>query len=142
MDHGRGVLRQPVDLRVQAGAFATNGWHNVAHFLVEVAELRPYAHFQEIRRPKLHRKSTALQPTISLESHSPTVNTTAVLKLAIAKSLHNKQQVFRRRQQDLERLTPEQIELSRKELAELERKFLERVAQTNRTKSSGGVKGA
>eukprot|EP00600_Ochromonadales_sp_CCMP1393_P008874 CAMPEP_0174959148 /NCGR_PEP_ID=MMETSP0004_2-20121128/3019_1 /TAXON_ID=420556 /ORGANISM="Ochromonas sp., Strain CCMP1393" /LENGTH=203 /DNA_ID=CAMNT_0016207441 /DNA_START=152 /DNA_END=759 /DNA_ORIENTATION=+ len=47
-------------------------------------------------------------------------------------------QVFRRRQQDLEKLTSEQIELSRKELAELERKFLERVAQTNRTKSSGG----
>lgn len=49
-------------------------------------------------------------------------------------------QVFRRRQQDLEKLTPEQIETSRKELAELERKFLERVAQTNRTKTSG-VKG-
>lgn len=51
-------------------------------------------------------------------------------------------QVFRRRQQDLEKLTPEQIENSRKELADLERKFLERVAQTNRSKSSGsGVKG-
>eukprot|EP01039_Chlorochromonas_danica_P010098 gene10098-11178_t len=49
-------------------------------------------------------------------------------------------QVFRRRQQDLEKLTQEQIETSRKELAELERKFLERVAQTNRSKSSGGVK--
>eukprot|EP01038_Epipyxis_sp_PR26KG_P005265 gene5265-7316_t len=50
-------------------------------------------------------------------------------------------QVFRRRQQDLEKLTTEQIECSRKELAELERKFLERVAQTNRTKTSGnGVK--
>ncbi|KAJ1434205.1 hypothetical protein B484DRAFT_478169 [Ochromonadaceae sp. CCMP2298] len=47
-------------------------------------------------------------------------------------------QVFRRRQQDLEKLTQEQIELSRKELAELERKFMERVAQTNRTKSAGG----
>ena len=46
--------------------------------------------------------------------------------------------MFRRRQQDLEKLSLEQIENSRKELAELERKFLERVAQTNRTKSSGG----
>lgn len=44
-------------------------------------------------------------------------------------------QVFRRRQQDLEKLTPERIETSRRELAELERKFLERVAQTNRGKS-------
>ena len=50
-------------------------------------------------------------------------------------------QVFRRRQQDLEKLTSEQIEQSRKELAELERKFLERVAQTNRTKTSNGIKG-
>lgn len=37
-------------------------------------------------------------------------------------------------------LTPDQIETSRKELAELERKFLERVAQTNRSKTAG-VKG-
>lgn len=43
-------------------------------------------------------------------------------------------QVFRRRQQDLERLSLDQIERSRRELAELERKFLERVAQTNRGK--------
>ena len=43
-------------------------------------------------------------------------------------------QVFRRRQQDLERLSVEQIEKSRRELADLERKFLERVAQTNRSK--------
>lgn len=50
------------------------------------------------------------------------------------------QQVFRRRQQDLEKLTPEQIETSRRELAELERKFLERVAQSNRSKT-GTVKG-
>lgn len=42
-------------------------------------------------------------------------------------------QVFKRRQQDLEKLTLDQIELSRKELAVLERKFLERVAQTNRS---------
>lgn len=48
------------------------------------------------------------------------------------------QQVFRRRQQDLEKLSPEQIEVSRRELAELERKFLERVAQTNRMKGNGG----
>jgi len=50
-------------------------------------------------------------------------------------------QVFRRRQQDLEKLSPEQIEVSRKELAELERKFLERVAQTNRIKGSSGGMG-
>ena len=43
-------------------------------------------------------------------------------------------QVFRRRQQDLERLTVDQIERSRRELADLERRFLERVAQTNRSK--------
>ena len=42
-------------------------------------------------------------------------------------------QVFRRRQQDLEKLAPEAIERSRRELAELERRFLERVAQTNRS---------
>lgn len=45
-------------------------------------------------------------------------------------------QVFRRRQQDLERLAEDDMERSRKELAELERSFLERVAQTNRTKSA------
>lgn len=45
------------------------------------------------------------------------------------------QQVFRRRQQDLDKLSVEQIERSRKELSDLERKFLERVAQTNRTRS-------
>lgn len=49
-------------------------------------------------------------------------------------------QVFRRRQQDLDKLTTEQIELSRNELAELERKFSERVAQSNRTKSGSIVK--
>ena len=48
------------------------------------------------------------------------------------------QQVFRRRVGELENLTGEQIEKSRKELADLERKFLERVAQTNRSKTSGG----
>ena len=49
-------------------------------------------------------------------------------------------QVFRRRTADLNRLTPEQIQQSRAELSELERRFLERVAQTNRVKNnnSGG----
>ena len=45
-------------------------------------------------------------------------------------------QVFRRRQCDLERLSNEDIEASRTELAELERRFLERVVQNNRTKSN------
>lgn len=44
-------------------------------------------------------------------------------------------QVFRRRQQDLEKLSLEQIDMCRRELADLERRFLERVATTNRTKS-------
>jgi len=44
-------------------------------------------------------------------------------------------QVFRRRQADMERLSPEEIEKSRQELAELETKFLERVAQSNRKPS-------
>jgi len=47
-------------------------------------------------------------------------------------------QVFRRRQQDLDKLTADQVERSRRELAELERKFLERVAQTNRSKTTSG----
>ena len=46
-------------------------------------------------------------------------------------------QVFRRRTADINRLTSEQIQQSRAELSELERRFLERVAQTNRVKSSG-----
>jgi hypothetical protein len=46
-------------------------------------------------------------------------------------------QVFRRRTADLNRLTPEQIQKSRTELSALESRFLERVAQTNRVKSSG-----
>jgi len=46
-------------------------------------------------------------------------------------------QVFRRRTADINRLTQEQIAQSRAELSELERRFLERVAQTNRVKSSG-----
>lgn len=48
-------------------------------------------------------------------------------------------QVFRRRTADLNRLTPEQIQKSRAELSELERRFLERVAQTNRVKSNSMV---
>lgn len=51
-------------------------------------------------------------------------------------------QVFRRRTADINRLTPEQIQQSRAELSELERRFLERVAQTNRVKSSGAATGA
>ena len=50
-------------------------------------------------------------------------------------------QVFRRRTADLNRLTPEQIQQSRAELSELERRFLERVAQTNRVKSNTVVGG-
>lgn len=50
-------------------------------------------------------------------------------------------QVFRRRTADLNRLTPEQIQQSRAELSELERRFLERVAQTNRVKSNAVVGG-
>jgi len=42
-------------------------------------------------------------------------------------------QVFRRRQADMDRLSPEDIKRSRYELAELERRFLSRVAQTNRS---------
>ena len=50
-------------------------------------------------------------------------------------------QVFRRRTADLNRLTAEQIQKSRAELSDLERRFLERVAQTNRVKNSSGVGG-
>jgi hypothetical protein len=50
-------------------------------------------------------------------------------------------QVFRRRTADINRLTPEQIQQSRAELSDLERRFLERVAQTNRVKSASGVGG-
>mmetsp|Transcript_9147 Transcript_9147/g.17223 ORF Transcript_9147/g.17223 Transcript_9147/m.17223 type:complete len:881 (+) Transcript_9147:381-3023(+) len=46
-------------------------------------------------------------------------------------------QVFRRRTADINRLTPEQIQQSRTELSELERRFLDKVAQTNRMKTSG-----
>jgi len=46
-------------------------------------------------------------------------------------------QVFRRRAADINRLTPEQIQQNRVELSELERRFLDRVAQTNRVKTPG-----
>ena len=49
-------------------------------------------------------------------------------------------QVFRRRQQELDKLTEEQLSKTRQELSELERVFLERVAMTNRSqRTSGGV---
>ena len=51
-------------------------------------------------------------------------------------------QVFRRRTADINRLTQEQIQKSRNELSELERRFLERVAQTNRVKSSSNANSA
>lgn len=50
-------------------------------------------------------------------------------------------QVFRRRQVDMDRLQASDIERSRSELADLERRFLERVAMTNRCKSGGEVLG-
>jgi vacuolar-type H+-ATPase subunit B/Vma2 len=46
-------------------------------------------------------------------------------------------QVFRRRQADIDKLTSEQMDEGRKLLSELERRFLERVAQTNRVKVPG-----
>lgn len=49
-------------------------------------------------------------------------------------------QVFRRRPSELDKLTEEQLEKTRRDLSELERLFLERVAQTNRSqRTSGGV---
>ena len=50
-------------------------------------------------------------------------------------------QVFRRRQADMDRLSPEDIKRSRFELAELERRFLTRVAQSNRSAKSSGAGG-
>lgn len=47
-------------------------------------------------------------------------------------------QVFRRRTAEINRLNLEQIQQSRAELSELERRFLDRVAQTNRVKTTGG----
>lgn len=52
------------------------------------------------------------------------------------------QQVFRRRQQELEKLSSDQIEVQRRELGELERKFLERVASTNRSKTAAALQPA
>ncbi|CAM9845311.1 unnamed protein product, partial [Chrysoparadoxa australica] len=46
-------------------------------------------------------------------------------------------QVFRRRQAEMDQLSTEQIEKNRGELAELELRFLERVAQNNRCRGSG-----
>lgn len=45
-------------------------------------------------------------------------------------------QVFRRRTAEINRLTTEEIQASQQELSELERRFLDRVAQTNRVKTS------
>uniref|UniRef100_A0A7S3K268 Uncharacterized protein n=1 Tax=Aureoumbra lagunensis TaxID=44058 RepID=A0A7S3K268_9STRA len=50
-------------------------------------------------------------------------------------------QVFRRRQADMDRLSPEDIKRSRYELAELERRFLSRVANTSRTVKSSATSG-
>jgi hypothetical protein len=47
-------------------------------------------------------------------------------------------QVFRRRNADADALTAEQIEKSRKELADLERRFLERISQGSRSRGGGG----
>lgn len=48
-------------------------------------------------------------------------------------------QVFRRRQADIDRLTAQDVERSRYELSQLERKFLDRVTQTNRSKTNGQI---
>jgi hypothetical protein len=47
-------------------------------------------------------------------------------------------QVFRRRGADLNNLTPDEIEQTRLELSELERKFLDRVAQNKGSRGGGG----
>lgn len=46
-------------------------------------------------------------------------------------------QVFRRRVAEINRITPEQMQQTKMELSELERRFLDRVAQTNRVKAPG-----
>ena len=51
-------------------------------------------------------------------------------------------QVFRRRVAEINRITAEQMQQTKMELSELERRFLDRVAQTNRVKApgvSGGI---
>lgn len=47
-------------------------------------------------------------------------------------------QIFRRRQQELDKLTPEQMERTRRDINELERRFLEKVAQSNRVGGKDG----
>ena len=56
-------------------------------------------------------------------------------------------QVFKRRQQDIDRLTPEDLERTRLEISDLEKRFLEKTAQLNRAQqdpaallSGGGPK--
>ena len=51
-------------------------------------------------------------------------------------------QIFRRRGADVNNLTPAQVEQTRFELSELEKKFLDRVAQTKSGGSSGGGRGS
>lgn len=46
-------------------------------------------------------------------------------------------QVFRRRVAEINRITPEQMQQTKMEISELERRFLDRVAQTNRVKAPG-----
>lgn len=46
-------------------------------------------------------------------------------------------QVFRRRVAEINRITAEQMQQTKMELSELERRFLDRVAQTNRVKAPG-----
>lgn len=75
----------------------------------------------------MHRKGTA-------DPHPfPQYPLTCFLMIELTAS--TTQQVFRRRQQDMEKLSGDAIETSRKELADLEQKFLERVAQANRSKA-------
>ena len=85
-----------------------------------------------------HPPSVARQPSpITVTRHPPS----PAARLTRAVPTTSPRQVFRRRQVDMDRLTPEEIERSRSELAELERRFLERVAQTNRCKSNSAVGG-
>eukprot|EP00577_Skeletonema_sp_RCC1716_P027210 CAMPEP_0113433004 /NCGR_PEP_ID=MMETSP0013_2-20120614/34585_1 /TAXON_ID=2843 ORGANISM="Skeletonema costatum, Strain 1716" /NCGR_SAMPLE_ID=MMETSP0013_2 /ASSEMBLY_ACC=CAM_ASM_000158 /LENGTH=149 /DNA_ID=CAMNT_0000322431 /DNA_START=132 /DNA_END=577 /DNA_ORIENTATION=- /assembly_acc=CAM_ASM_000158 len=58
-------------------------------------------------------------------------------------------QVFRRRGADVNNLTPDQVQQTRLELSELEKKFLDRVSRSkssksssSRSKSAGGMTGA
>jgi len=47
------------------GPLATYRWYHAAHFLVQTAELRPDAHFQEVCGRKLHRQ-TGIEPFFHL----------------------------------------------------------------------------